>query len=155
MIELKIYSTDNIDTLSAILDEAKSVKLEPELFDNFVENCKILFFRTEDKKKENPITLEMLIPMIKNVIGRKVNIDDVILLFEGLIEDKNEYKIKKQQEGKIKRIAGPKYTREELEVTYKEVELRDELFRINSKDLNLFNNFKLCGDQLVLEESGD
>ena len=155
MTELKLYSTDNVDTLKVILDEAKSVKLEPELFDSFVENCKILFFRTEDKKKENPMTLEMLIPIIKSVIGRKVNIDDVILLFEGLIDDKNEYRIKKQQEGKIKRIAGPKYTREELEVTYKEVELRDELFRINSKDLNLFNNFKLCGDQLVLEESSD
>lgn len=155
MTELKLYSTDNVDTLKVILDEAKSVKLEPELFDSFVENCKILFFRTEDKKKENPMTLEMLIPMIKNVIGRKVNIDDVILLFEGLIDDKNEYKIKKQHEGKIKRLTGPKYTREELEVTYKEVELRDELFRINSKDLNLFSNFKLCGDQLVLEESSD
>lgn len=155
MSELKIYSTDSVDVLKVVLDEANAVKQDPDTFDGFVENCKLMFYRVEDKKKENPLTLEMIVPMMKGVIGRKVNIDDIILLLEGLINDKNEYRVKKQKEGRIKRLVGPKYTREELEVTYKEIELKDELFKINSKDLNLFSNFKLCGDQLVLEESGD
>ena len=155
MSELKIYSTDSVDVLKVVLDEANAVKKDPDTFGGFVENCKLMFYRVEDKKKENPLTLEMIVPMMKGVIGRKVNIDDIILLLEGLINDKNEYRVKKQKEGRIKRLAGPKYTREELEVTYKEIELKDELFKINSKDLNLFSNFKLCGDQLVLEESGD
>lgn len=155
MTELKIYTTDSIDSLKTEYDAIKTVKDDKETLDELIQNSSIKFYRVEDKSKNNPMTLFMLVASMMQILGRKVVAEDILTLLDSLIKDKTEYKIKKQQESKIKRVLGPKYTREELELTYKDVELRDELFKINAMDLNLFSNFKLCGDQLVLEESGD
>lgn len=85
-------------------------------------------------------------------IGHRATAQDAKEILEFFIDEKKNFKntIEKKENTLI--VSGPKYSKEALSYTRKKVDLRDELFKVNSKDINLFQNFKMCGEQLVLVE---
>lgn len=151
--DLKIYTTASIETLEHAIEEAKKCT-DDESLQTFLDMTPIVFYRVDDKNKENGLSLEMLLLQLKDKIGRRTVKNTVEVLTQHL-NDKRGFKETKQKESVLRRTKGPKYTKEELQLEKVDVELRDELLKINNFDRNLFKNFKLCGNQLVLIDDND
>lgn len=148
------YTTNSIAEIEAAIKELKTVNNE-ELFQSFLDNTSLVFYKIEDKTKNFGICLEDLLNNVRKVLKREKDKDLAVEVLEEFLNDKKEFKLNARKKDMLMRTKGPRYTKEELEYVFKDVELRDELIKQNSKDINLFQNFKLCGDQMVLVDGDD
>ena len=148
------YTTSSIAEIEAAIKELKTVNNE-ELFQSFLDNTNLVFYKIEDKTKNFGICLEDLLNNVRKVLKREKDKDLAVEVLEEFLNDKKEFKLNARKKDMLMRTKGPRYTKEELEYVFKDVELRDELIKQNSKDINLFQNFKLCGDQMVLVDGDD
>ena len=139
------YTTSSIAEIEAAIKELKTVNNE-ELFQSFLDNTNLVFYKIEDKTKNFGICLEDLLNNVRKVLKREKDKDLAVEVLEEFLNDKKEFKLNARKKDMLMRTKGPRYTKEELEYVFKDVELRDELIKQNSKDINLFQNFKLCGD---------
>ena len=149
------YSSNSISELELAQKELQTAAQSPETFDAWLGNCPLTFYDMKDKTKKFPKGVEQVRTEFGTVLGRRPTAQDMIQLLQFYIDSKNDFKNEAIKKSKIKWTKGAKYTKEYLEANSKEVELRDELLRRNSKDINLFQNFKLCGEQLILLDGNE
>lgn len=151
---MKYYNLSKISELEEAVKALGNCTNE-ELFDSFLTSTNIVFYNVEDKAKEHPICFEDFFNMVKRERHEKRTPEFAQEILQEFIDSKKEYKNDAIKLDILKRTKGPKYTKDELELSYKDIELRDELIKQNAKDINLFMNFKLCGDQMVLVDDDD
>ena len=148
------YTTSSIAEIENAINELKTVTDE-DLFQGFLDNSSLVFYKVDDKTKQFALCVEELLTRLKKALKREMNKDFAVEILTEFLNDKKEFKLNARKKDMLMRTKGPKYTKEELEYIYKDVELRDELIKQNTLDLNLFQNFKLCGDQMVLVDGDD
>lgn len=148
------YTTSSIAEIENAINELKAVNNE-DLFQGFLDNTSLVFYKVDDKTKQFALCVEELLTRLKKALKREMNKDFAVEILTEFLNDKKEFKLNARKKDMLMRTKGPKYTKEELEYIYKDVELRDELIKQNTLDLNLFQNFKLCGDQMVLVDGDD
>lgn len=143
------YTTNSIADIEAAINDLKAVD-NTDLLQSFMDNTSLVFYNIEDKTKKFGICVEDLLNKVRKALKRDLDKELALEVLNEFLNDKKEFKLNARKKDMLMRTKGPKYTKEELEYIFKDVELRDELITQNSKDLNLFQNFKLCGDQMVL-----
>lgn len=151
----KFYTTSSVLDLEAAQHELVTAGNSADTFLAWVDACKLQFFDINDRSKQYPKNIDQVLAEYKNDLGHRLTAVETARLLQFYIDDKNDFKQTATAKKKLLVTAGPKYTKEWLADEHKPIQIRDELLHINSKDINLFHNFKLCGDQLVLIDGTD
>lgn len=151
-IKIRHKSKNTINELEVALNELKTSSANTDTFNAWLDTTQLEFFDSKDKEQKFPKNMETLLSEYKQDIGHRATAKDAEEILEFFIKEKQQYKLTKETEQNVLITSGPKYTKTALSYIRKKVELRDELFKINSFDVNLFQNFKMCGEQLVLVE---
>lgn len=151
-IKIRHKSKNTINELEVALNELKTSATNTDTFNAWLDSTTLVFFDSKDKEEKYPKNIETLLSEYKQDIGHRATAQDAQQILEFFIKEKQTYKTTKITEDHLLITNGPKYTKTALSYVRKKIELRDELFRINSLDINLFQNFKMCGEQLVLVE---
>lgn len=149
------YIKDTIADIQKAQDDLKTAATNIETFIAWCDTCSLTFYDLDDKIKKYPKNINQVMEEYRQELKHRMTPEETIALLQYFIDVKNDYKENKNKELNLKIVKGPKYTREALEFEKKPIDLRDELLKINAKDINLFQNFKLCGDQLILVEGTD
>lgn len=154
MLNIKIrHNTKNtINELEVALNELINASSTTDTFNAWMDATTLEFYDNKDKERKYPKNVETILSEYKQDIGHRATAQDAKEILEFFIDEKKNFKntIEKKENTLI--VSGPKYSKEALSYTRKKVDLRDELFKVNPKDINLFQNFKMCGEQLVLVE---
>lgn len=148
-------STSKISKFESALEELKTAKNNTDDFNAWIDASDLTFFHKNDKDKSKPLSLDSFFYEVKQITGTRVTPDIAEGLLQYFIDGKQEFKDMKISEKNLKILKGPKYTKEELSYKSEKITLRDELFHVNTFDTNLFQNFKLCGGQLILVEENE
>lgn len=154
-MNLKHTCTNSISELEAAKKELLTAASNTDTFLSWMDTSPLVFYDISDKSKQYPKNIEQAMNEYKTVLGHRPDAEFAASFLDFYIEGKNEFKNTARHLDKLKWTKGAKYTKEYLASTSKDVEIRDEILRKNAKDVNLFQNFKLCGDQLVLIEGND
>lgn len=149
------YTSNTIAELELAQKDLQTAAASAETFDAWLGNCPLTFYDMKDKAKKFPKGVEQVRSEFGQQLGRRPTAQDMSQLLQFYIDSKNDFKNEAIKKAKLKWTKGAKYTKDYLEANTKEVELRDELLRKNTKDTNLFQNFKLCGEQLVLIDGSE
>lgn len=151
----KFYTSNSINELEIAQRELVTAGSNLESFLAWGDTCKLTFYDLNDKAKQYPKNINQVLDEYRTEFGHRLTATEACQLLQFYIDSKNDYKASQLDKKKLLVTSGPKYTKEYLEDEHKAVQIRDELLHINSKDINLFQNFKLCGDQLCLIEGTD
>ena len=149
-MQMNHICSNSVAEIEAELKELQTASTNTDTFLAWVDNSKLQFYDKKDKAKKYPKNIEQFLSEYKDQLGHRATAQEAQAFLKYLIDFKNDFKTDAIKAAKLKITKGAKYTKEYLASTTKEVELRDELLHKNAKDVNLFQNFKLCGDQLVL-----
>ena len=147
--------SNSIAELELALKDLQTASASTENFNAWLFECPLKFYDLKDKQKKFPKNMQQFLSEYSPQLGRIATAQDAQSFIKFFIDSKNDYKNEAIKKAKLKWTKGAKYTKDYLETASKEIELRDELLRKNSKDVQLFQNFKLCGEQLVLIDGND
>lgn len=154
-MQMNHICSNTVTELQSELKELQTASSNTDTFLAWVDNSKLQFFDKSDKAKKYPKNIEQFLAEYKTQLGHRATAQEAQAFLNYFIDFKNDFKNDAVKAAKLKWTKGAKYTKEYLAANSKDVELRDELLKKNSKDINLFMNFKLCGDQLVLIDGND
>lgn len=154
MLSIKIrHNTKNtINELEVALNELINASSTTDTFNAWMDATTLEFYDNKDKERKYPKNVETILSEYKQDIGHRATAQDAKEILEFFIAEKKNFKNNAKKKENTLIVSGPKYSKEALSYTRKKVDLRDELFKVNPKDINLFQNFKMCGEQLVLVE---